>query len=340
MSGDAPPNEELLRSIVSSMETGVIVWAAGTGALVSCNEAAERIVGCAGTELRGTTIRDPRWEVVGEDGESFPDEALPTLATLRTGCAESGVILGLLRADGARIWLRASSAPVPLSPAGEAAGVVTTFVDITPLREATARYQRARGIAEAMEGANVGTWELNLVTGHAERNPRWAEILGCTLAELPPTFAAFTERIHPDDRPCLAIMETGLRERPPFVYECRARHQRGHWVWVQVRGKVVERDPDGTARRVCGVLVDIEARKRNEESLRASLAENERLVRELQEALLNIKTLEEFLPICMYCKSIRNDEGSWANMETFIEGRSPTTFTHSICPSCLEKNFP
>lgn len=62
-------------------------------------------------------------------------------------------------------------------------------------------------------------------------------------------------------------------------------------------------------------------------------------VKELQEALDQIKTLEGIVPICMYCKKIRNDQNYWQQVETYISQHSKAEFTHGLCPDCLEKYF-
>lgn len=61
---------------------------------------------------------------------------------------------------------------------------------------------------------------------------------------------------------------------------------------------------------------------------------------ELEQALAQIKTLEGILPICMYCKSIRNDQDAWLRMEEYMEEHSDARFSHGICPDCLEKHYP
>lgn len=68
--------------------------------------------------------------------------------------------------------------------------------------------------------------------------------------------------------------------------------------------------------------------------------ERERLIRELQEAQTNIKTLQGLLPICSWCKNIRDDKGYWSQMETYIQTHTEADFSHSICPECLEKYHP
>ena len=71
-------------------------------------------------------------------------------------------------------------------------------------------------------------------------------------------------------------------------------------------------------------------------------AEKERdvLVRQLQDALANIKTLHGLLPICSSCKKIRDDHGYWNQVETYIGAHSDVEFTHGLCPECIEKLYP
>jgi len=58
---------------------------------------------------------------------------------------------------------------------------------------------------------------------------------------------------------------------------------------------------------------------------------------ELQKALDEIKVLKGILPICSYCKSIRDDAGSWNQLETYVRSHSRAEFSHGICPDCFDK---
>lgn len=60
----------------------------------------------------------------------------------------------------------------------------------------------------------------------------------------------------------------------------------------------------------------------------------------LNEAFENIKTLKGMLPICSYCKKIRNDTGYWQQIESYVRDHTEAEFSHSICPSCVMKFFP
>lgn len=65
-----------------------------------------------------------------------------------------------------------------------------------------------------------------------------------------------------------------------------------------------------------------------------------RTMKELQEALENVKILSGMLPICSHCKKIRDDEGYWNQLEVFIDKHSEAKFSHSICPDCAHKLYP
>lgn len=69
-------------------------------------------------------------------------------------------------------------------------------------------------------------------------------------------------------------------------------------------------------------------------------SEREALIKELQEALAKIKTLSGLLPICAWCKNIRDDKGYWDGVEAYVSAHTQAEFTHSICPDCEKKFFP
>lgn len=62
--------------------------------------------------------------------------------------------------------------------------------------------------------------------------------------------------------------------------------------------------------------------------------ENAALVVQLQQALLEVKTLRGFIPICAWCHKVRDDAGFWQQIEMYLDARTDATFSHSICPAC------
>jgi phosphoserine phosphatase RsbU/P len=60
-------------------------------------------------------------------------------------------------------------------------------------------------------------------------------------------------------------------------------------------------------------------------------------VKELEEALANVKMLQGLLPICLYCKKIRDDRNYWQQLDKYVAAHTDTQFSHGICPDCYEK---
>ena len=61
---------------------------------------------------------------------------------------------------------------------------------------------------------------------------------------------------------------------------------------------------------------------------------------ELEKAFEEIKMLRGIVPICSFCKKIRDDEGFWQQVEEYMSAHSEVQFSHSVCPQCLEENYP
>ena len=86
---------------------------------------------------------------------------------------------------------------------------------------------------------------------------------------------------------------------------------------------------------LCGLgLIGIGSRK-----LATDMQEKEKLIRELGNALENVKVLRGFLPICAQCKKIRDDKGYWNQIESYISQHSEALFSHGICPECAAKLY-
>jgi DNA-binding response OmpR family regulator len=84
----------------------------------------------------------------------------------------------------------------------------------------------------------------------------------------------------------------------------------------------------------------------NREELRARVGVGARMVelqfnleervKELQQTLAHVKQLQGILPICCYCKKVRDDDKYWQRVEDYISAHSGVDFSHSICPDCWE----
>jgi PAS domain S-box-containing protein len=102
--------------------------------------------------------------------------------------------------------------------------------------------------------------------------------------------------------------------------------------WV-LTSKVQFKNNQDELQGIVGIRHLINERKRAE-------AERERLIAQLQDALADVKLLSGLVPICANCKKIRDDQGYWTQIESYIQDRSDAKFSHSICPDCAAKLYP
>ncbi len=123
----------------------------------------------------------------------------------------------------------------------------------------------------AVEGADVGIWDLNLVTNTLYHSPRMAHMLGYTLEELPTVREIWDALAHPDDVAHYRKNLTAhIRDaQVPFETMIRMRHKNGAWRWILSRGRAT-RDASGRALRISGTHADISERKLIEEAAQAA----------------------------------------------------------------------
>ncbi len=76
------------------------------------------------------------------------------------------------------------------------------------------------------------------------------------------------------------------------------------------------------------------------EQKKAAELENEELIAKLQQSLSEIKTLRGILPLCSFCKKIRDDKGYWEQVDVYIHTHSDADISHGICPDCMKRHYP
>jgi PAS domain S-box-containing protein len=153
-------------------------------------------------------------------------------------------------------------------------------------------------------------------------NPAWERTLGFTPAEM--MAKPFIEFVHPDDRERTLTQNRDVRgggQARGFSnrYLCKD----GTYRWLLWNSA-----PAGEERTIYAVARDITARKLADD-------ERERLVGELQSSLAEVRSLREILPICSYCRKIRDDDDYWESVESYISRHTRSRFSHGICPSCM-----
>ena len=137
--------------------------------------------------------------------------------------------------------------------------------------------------------------------------------------------------IHPDDREQVwRDVQSAIAEDRPFRITYRIITASGAERWVWEQGLKIEAE---TGRpRIEGFITDITDLKEAEQ-------ERETLITQLRSALDEIDALRGIIPICSGCKRIRDDQGYWNQIETYISERSGVDFSHGICPECRDKLY-
>jgi PAS domain S-box-containing protein len=162
-------------------------------------------------------------------------------------------------------------------------------------------------------------------------NPRFVELTGYTVAEVVgknPRLLKSGDKSPGAYRELWQTITAGKEWRGEF----HNRKKNGEFYWEYASISPI-RDPAGRITHYLAVKEDITARKQTE-------AEREQLIQELQDALANVKSLSGLLPICAGCKKIRDDQGYWSQVETYIQKHSDARFSHGLCPDCMKKWYP
>ena len=201
---------------------------------------------------------------------------------------------------------------------------IITYQDITDrvtaeqaLKESEEKYR------SLFEKSNNAVFLIDIKSGYyLDANESALKLTGRTLTELK---KCTTKEVNPK----------GAEERLGQVLQQPQTHDFKEVVFVRPdkseRSALLSVVPisDNT---VFGIAVDITERIQAKE-------EREKLIRELQESLENVKTLSGLLPICASCKKVRDDKGYWNQIESYIEKNTDALFSHGVCDECAEKLY-
>jgi len=216
----------------------------------------------------------------------------------------------------------------------EVSRLLYNILDRERLEELNNQSENALGrmeqeVEEAERIGKTGSWEWDIDTGKVVWSGGACRILGLD----PGTTPDFKEHLrfytHESARKLEEAAADSLKTGLPFELDLELASGMDSGRWVIARGGV-KRGVDGRVTGLLGSVIDITGRKAAEEA-------REKINEELRRALAKVKLLSGLLPICAYCKKIKNDKGYWEGLEKFIREHSGAEFTHCICPECAEK---
>ena len=215
--------------------------------------------------------------------------------------------------------------------------VTGIIADITERKQAEQKLKESEERLElAMAIKNEGIWDWNLSTNKTLFDERYYTIAGYTNNEFPQNFKAWAERVHPEDLPnaeaAIQAYLSGQSDR--FDIEFRFRHKDGSWMWIQGRGKIVERDENGVPLRMIGTHTDITERKRAEEDL--CLAHEKMLtILDSIDSTVYVADMETYEILFMNRQMITDFGGDKTGSICFKEFRKNT----EICDFCTNKQL-
>ncbi len=266
--GSIRDKEELVRTTLYSIADGIITTDSD-GRVRRMNSVAEELTGWREFEAAGKPI-DEIFNIVNEHTR---EKAMNPVERVLS----EGVVVGLanhtilISRDGTERPIADSAAPIRTAD-GRLVGTVIVFRDQTRERESKNKLERAlEQLNLALDSANLAILHAHLPDGRLYYDKRWADMLGFDEGnEVPSDLKHWEAFIHPDDKE--GIMK-GLKSHisgkiPIFEKECRIKHRSGQWMWIYLKGKVIERDVDGNAISCSGIAMDVTEQKLIQEKVR------------------------------------------------------------------------
>ena len=301
----------------------------GEGRIIMCNNKLAQYYGHSAQEMTGMLHQD-LWRKIGIDEARIAEWIEEDRVLLEKG-GSMDYIQEYQHVNRERRWYHNQKTVVHLADATPC--VLVTYADITARKQIeealAASEQRLRAVFEM---AAVGIAVVDCEAGFLQANSLFQQMIGYSEAELLQQNAfGFTP---PQDWDKTRPLFEGLRsgEIESCSVEMRFVRRDGSIIWMDVWATPLF-DNAGRIEALLGVFVDATQRRRH-------VAERERLIAELSQALMTVKTLSGLVPICSSCKKVRDDRGFWNQLEEYLGRHSDARLSHGLCPDCAEEICP
>lgn len=147
---------------------------------------------------------------------------------------------------------------------GQVTAIIGVGRDVTERKAAeVALAEATRRLELAVEGGDIGLYDGSVLPLDVTVDARYLAMLGYGVGEIQVDLQSWRQMVHPEDRDRVQTLAEQVTrgDLDQFEAEYRMRHRDGHWVWIQDRARVYERDADGKAMRIAGTHMDITRRK-------------------------------------------------------------------------------
>ncbi|MFA6498249.1 MAG: PAS domain-containing protein [Desulfurivibrionaceae bacterium] len=181
--------------------------------------------------------------------------------------------------------------------------------------------------------AHLGSWELKVPENKLWWSDETYRIFGFKPGDKT-SFEKFMQSIHPEDKQNIStLIQQALKQGTPLTLDYRIILPNGDIRYLHEESQSFYDNSLAEVEKRIGSVQDItEQIEMNEE--------RKSLIKKLEKSLDEIKTLKGILPLCSYCKKIRDDNGHWEQVDVYIYKHSQADISHSICPDCMKKNYP
>ena len=310
------------------------------------NPAAARMLGYEPQELIGIPSHIT-WHHTKPDGSPYPVEECPIYSAYRDGNVRHVATEVFWRKDGTSFPVEYTSTPIISN--GEISGAVVTFSDISELKRIEEDLIASK---DYLENIINSSWDAIVISNNAGRITKCNryfmnlvgynedEVIGRYVYDFSPTAEGTHESSAGET---VTIDEAFFKQAREAIATMIENGNVANWqtYLISKSQKIIPVEEnivllfDNAGNRIgsVGTLRDITERRRTEN-------ERDRLIAELQKALVHIKTLRGIVPICSSCKKIRDDQGYWNQVEVYVSEHTEADFTHSICPDCTQKLYP
>jgi PAS domain S-box-containing protein len=316
-------SEEQLERILQTTPSGVTIVDLN-GKIFFANKTAEKILGLQ--EKKGTQryYKDSALHITTTDGKPWPEKELPYIQVMMTGEPVFGIEHAVTRPNGDRTILSVNAAPLH-DYQGKVVGIISAISDITKLKlaEESARRneQRFKDLADSISDVFFAI-DLNM---------------SCTYWNKATEKLTGVKSRDAIGKPITEILPESSGEKIATLYNDALSSQttQTHTGKFKFQEKNFHLDMNAYPAKhgISVFLKDVSERVYAER-------ERERLITELQDALTKVKTLSGLLPICAFCKKIRDDTGYWHQVESYIKEHSEANFSHGVCPDCAQQHYP
>jgi PAS domain S-box-containing protein len=210
-------------------------------------------------------------------------------------------------------------------------GSAAFFQDITQRKHAEQALQRSEARFRSLVDQAPVAVSMTRNGQFLHVNRTWLTLFGfAEFGEL--ESRSILQCVHPEELGIFQMHQQQVRqgETPGKTFIFRALRADGGCFLTATEACYLELD-DGPA--MLRFFRDITEARRVE-------AERENLIHDLQKALDEVRELSGLLPICSYCRKVRDDSGYWNRIEAYVEARTRAAFSHGVCPDCMQTYFP